>query len=147
MLNWILFWVFVRENLDTVPTAEIEHGIENDQMILLAGGRRAVHMPGHCAGQLAFPWTRHGGVVFAADAAANAMGLRLSITNENLDQGKKSLQKRPEQIFEVAVFGHGDPIESGAAHRSVMHLRRRRADGCYSFPFATFPSHGVVHQS
>jgi glyoxylase-like metal-dependent hydrolase (beta-lactamase superfamily II) len=117
VLNRILFWVFVRGNPDTVPPAEVEHEVEDDQMISLAGGLRAVHMPGHCAGQLAFLWPRHGGVVFAADAAANAMGLRLSITYEDLDQGKKSLQKLSEQAFEVAVFGHGDPIQSGAAHR------------------------------
>jgi glyoxylase-like metal-dependent hydrolase (beta-lactamase superfamily II) len=117
LLNRILFWVFVRGNPDTIPPAEIEHEIEDGQEIPIAGGLRAIHMPGHCAGQLVFLWPRHGGVVFAADAAANAMGLRLSITYEDLDQGKKSLQKLSERNFEVAVFGHGNPIKHGAAQQ------------------------------
>jgi glyoxylase-like metal-dependent hydrolase (beta-lactamase superfamily II) len=117
LLNRILFWVFVRGNPDAIPPAEIEHEIEDGQEIPIAGGLRAIHMPGHCAGQVAFLWSRHGGVVFAADAAANAMGLRLSITYENLDKGKKSLQKLSERNFEGAVFGHGNPIKRGAAHQ------------------------------
>jgi glyoxylase-like metal-dependent hydrolase (beta-lactamase superfamily II) len=117
LLNRILFWVFVRGNPDTIPPAEIEYEIEDSQEIPIAGGLHAIHMPGHCAGQLAFLWQRHSGVVFAADAAANAMGLRLSITYEDLNEGKKSLQKLSERSFEVAVFGHGNPIKHGAAQQ------------------------------
>jgi glyoxylase-like metal-dependent hydrolase (beta-lactamase superfamily II) len=115
LLNRMLFWVFVYGNPDTVPPAEIEYEIKDDQEIPVAGGLRAIHMPGHCAGQVAFLWSRHGGVVFAADAAANAMGLRLSITYEDVDLGKKSLRKLSNQNFEVAVFGHGTPIKHAAA--------------------------------
>jgi glyoxylase-like metal-dependent hydrolase (beta-lactamase superfamily II) len=115
VLNRMLFWVFVRGNPDTIPPAGIEHEIEDGREIPVAGGLRAIHVPGHCAGQLAFLWPRHGGVVFAADAAANAMGLRLSITYEDLEQGRKSLERLSQHEFEVAVFGHGSPLDGGAA--------------------------------
>ena len=79
-----------------------------------AGGLRAIHVPGHCAGQLAFLWPRHGGVLIAADAAANVFGLALSPMYEDLAEGRRSLAKLAALEFEVACFGHGRPIKSGA---------------------------------
>src|SRR5262249_7730031 len=58
--------------MPSVPTeiepAEIEHELEDEATIPDAGGLRAIHVPGHCAGQLAFLWPRHGGVLIVADA-------------------------------------------------------------------------------
>ena len=38
-----------------VEAAAIEHHVEDGQ-ILPIGGLEAIHVPGHCAGQLAFLW-------------------------------------------------------------------------------------------
>ncbi len=98
-----------------IPPAEVDHEILDGEDIAVAGGMTAIHVPGHCAGQLAFLWHRHGGVLFAADAAANAFGLRLSPVYENLDDGRRSLAKLSGLEFEHACFGHGKPILGGAA--------------------------------
>ena len=37
--------------------------MSDGEVLPFAGGIRAVHAPGHCAGQLAFFWPRHGGVL------------------------------------------------------------------------------------
>ena len=92
----------------------VDRQINDGDELPLAGGIRAVHVPGHCAGQLAFLWNRHGGVLFAADAAANVFGLGLSPVYEDLELGKRSLAKISALTFEHACFGHGRPILGGA---------------------------------
>lgn len=99
----------------TVAPAEVEHEVADGEKT--AGGFRAIHVPGHCAGQLAFLWPRHGGVLIAADAAANVFGLKLSPLYEDLEDGLRSLAKLSTLDFEIACFGHGKPILMGAAGR------------------------------
>jgi glyoxylase-like metal-dependent hydrolase (beta-lactamase superfamily II) len=79
------------------------------------GGFQVIHVPGHCAGQVALYWPRHGGVLIAADTAANQMGLGLAPAYEDLELGRRSLQQLAALDFEVAVFGHGKPIPQRAA--------------------------------
>jgi len=89
-----------------------------------------IHTPGHCAGQVAFLWPREGGVLFVGDAAANTLGLRLSISYEDLALGKRMLAKLAALPFSVALFGHGRTIASGGCGEvraevgnSLEHLR------------------------
>jgi glyoxylase-like metal-dependent hydrolase (beta-lactamase superfamily II) len=98
-----------------IEPAEIEREVQDGET--LAGGLRAIHVPGHCAGQLAFLWPEHGCVLIAADAAANVVGLVLSPMYEDVDEGRRSLSKLAAREFEVACFGHGKVIESGASRR------------------------------
>ncbi|WP_165233824.1 MBL fold metallo-hydrolase [Aquisphaera insulae] len=99
----------------TVEPAEVEH--EAGDGDVLPGAIRAVHVPGHCAGQLAFLWPAHGGVLIAADAAANAFGLAPSPMYEDIEEGRRSLAKLSALDFEVACFGHGKPILARASRR------------------------------
>jgi glyoxylase-like metal-dependent hydrolase (beta-lactamase superfamily II) len=107
-----------------IEPAEIEHEVQDGET--LAGGLRAIHVPGHCAGQLAFLWPEHGGVLIAADAAANVFGLALSPMYEDVDEGRRSLSKLAGLEFEVACFGHGKPIPSGASRRFAQRWHAAR---------------------
>ncbi len=100
---------------NAIEPAEIEHEAHDGETLPV--GLRAIHVPGHCAGQLAFLWPEHGGVLIAADAAVNVIGLGLSPVYEDLDEGRRSLSKLAGLDFEVACFGHGKPIPSGASRR------------------------------
>jgi len=60
----LLFRLFVR--IRPVEGARIEHHIEDGQTLPFASDLRAIHVPGHCAGQIALLWGQHGGVLFAA---------------------------------------------------------------------------------
>lgn len=113
----IVAWLVMKNAPQTLRATEIEHEVADGEVLPLAGGLRAVHAPGHCAGQLAFLWPRHGGVLFAADAAANVTGLRLAPIYEDLEEGKRSLKKLAGLDFEVACFGHGRSILSDASAR------------------------------
>ena len=115
LLNRATFWLFLRNGPETLPATAVEHEVTDGKVLPLAGGIRAVHVPGHCAGQLAFLWPRHGGVLFAADAAANVAGLLgLSPGYEDLEEGKRSAEKLTALNFEAACFGHGPAIRRGA---------------------------------
>lgn len=98
----------------TVDPAEVEHEVHDGQTLPM--GLRAIHVPGHCEGQLAFLWPERG-VLIAADAAANVFGLALSPMYEDIAEGRRSLAKLAALDFEVACFGHGKPIPSGASKR------------------------------
>lgn len=94
---------------------EIEEEVEDGDEV--AGDLRVIHVPGHAAGQLAFLWPQQGGVIFAADAAANVLGLGYAPVYENLDEGRRSLARLAGLEFEVACFGHGSAIVGGAEQR------------------------------
>ena len=95
-----------------VEPCAIEHEARDGET--LPCGLTAVHVPGHCAGQVAF---LRGRTLIAADAAANAFGLALSPFYEDLAEGRRSLAKLAALDFDAACFGHGRPIPSGASRR------------------------------
>lgn len=116
LLNTLLYHlVMKRRGPIDIEAAEIEHEIEDGQELAMAGGIRAIHVPGHCAGQLAFLWPQHGGVLFAGDAASRMFRLGYPPVFEDQAEGQRSLARLAALEFEVACFGHGQAIVGGAA--------------------------------
>jgi glyoxylase-like metal-dependent hydrolase (beta-lactamase superfamily II) len=115
LINRLLFRFLIGAGDDEIETAEIEHEVQDGDELPIAGGLRAIHAPGHCAGQLAFLWQGHNGVLFTADVASNMMGLGYSIGYEDFEMGKHDLGKIAALDFEVACFGHGKTIMQGAS--------------------------------
>ncbi|MGY4398960.1 glyoxylase-like metal-dependent hydrolase (beta-lactamase superfamily II) [Sphingomonas sp. UYAg733] len=74
----------------------------------------AIHVPGHCAGQIAFLWRRHGGLLFTADACINRGRLKLAIGTEDPKLALASVAKLAQLDFDKACFMHGKPIMAGA---------------------------------
>ena len=73
----------------------------------------AIHSPGHCAGQIAFLWQRHGGVLFTADTCVNRFGPKLPVALEDFALACKSLERLSKLDFEMICVMHGRPITSG----------------------------------
>ncbi|MGQ0548231.1 MAG: MBL fold metallo-hydrolase [Armatimonadota bacterium] len=117
LVNGLFFKIFISRAPQTIEPAEIEYEVNSGEDLPIAGGIRAIHAPGHCAGQLVFLWRRHGGVLFAGDAASNVIGLGLSPGYENLDEGRRSLMRIAGLDFETACFGHGGAILRGASRQ------------------------------
>jgi len=109
LLRGLMFRLFVRP-VASVEGAPVEHFLSDGEELPVAGGLKAIHVPGHCAGQMAFLWRQHGGVLIAADACSNRPRLGLSLGYEDLEEGKRSLRKLSALDFQVACFGHGKPI-------------------------------------
>jgi glyoxylase-like metal-dependent hydrolase (beta-lactamase superfamily II) len=84
--------------------------------VLPFGGLRAIHAPGHCAGQVALLWPdRH--VLFAADTCMNLFRLRQPLVNEDEVLSLRSVQNVSTFDFDTACFGHGNPIVREADRR------------------------------
>jgi glyoxylase-like metal-dependent hydrolase (beta-lactamase superfamily II) len=116
LLRGLMFRLFVRP-VASVEGAPVEHFLSDGEELPVAGGLKAIHVPGHCAGQMAFLWRQHGGVLIAADACSNIPRLGLSLGYEDLEEGRRSLRKLSALEFQVACFGHGKPILKDAALR------------------------------
>jgi glyoxylase-like metal-dependent hydrolase (beta-lactamase superfamily II) len=108
----LVLWAMPRR----VEPAETDHRVLDGEVLDVAGGMRVVAFPGHSAGQVGYLWERHGGVLFAGDAAANQLGrLDVAIVYEDYAQGLRDLARLGSLEYETACFGHGPPIIGGAA--------------------------------
>lgn len=99
----------------TADAAEVDVEVEDGATIDAAVPLEVVHAPGHSAGQIALLWREHGGVLIAGDAATHRSSLGRPPFYENSEDGEATLRKLAALEFEVAAFGHGGPIRSGAA--------------------------------
>jgi len=101
------------------------------------GGLRAIHAPGHCAGQLVFLWPRRR-VLFVADAASNLPTFGLSLGYENLTEGLRSLAK-----IAALDFGH----RMLRTRRPPLPHRRRRSSSRNGAAGATSAAEAAPLQS
>jgi glyoxylase-like metal-dependent hydrolase (beta-lactamase superfamily II) len=109
-----MYDLFVARASGMIEPCAIDYEINDRTELPIAGGLTALHMPGHCAGQLALLWPRRG-VLFVADAASNMPTLGLSLGYENLQEGLRSLANMAAVDFEIACFGHGRAITRQAS--------------------------------
>lgn len=100
-----------------IEPADVENEVQDGDVIPIAGGIRAIHVPGHSAGQLAFLWEKNGGVLFAAEAAFNNFGITPSVVTEDYEEAIRSLKKIAALDFDTACFCHGNAIVHGASSR------------------------------
>lgn len=114
-LNGLIFRLLIGRAKLSIEPARVDQEIVDGEVLPIAGGLRVIHTPGHCAGQIALLWPRHGGVLFAADACASAFGLAMSPAYEDLELGHRSLNRLAQEDFTIATFGHGKPFMAGAA--------------------------------
>jgi len=101
------------EQLDPVA---IDQPLTPGETLPIAGGFEVIHVPGHCAGQVALLW-RPGRMLFAADVCTNIMGLGDPVGFESLEEGRVSQRKLASLSFDAAGFGHGKPIARNASTR------------------------------
>ena len=94
----------------------IDQPLTAGEILPIAGGIEVIHIPGHCAGQVALLW-RPGRMLFAGDAGTNLMGLGDPFGFESLKEGRASQRKLASLSFDAAGFGHGNPIARDASTR------------------------------
>jgi glyoxylase-like metal-dependent hydrolase (beta-lactamase superfamily II) len=118
-LRRVLCKLFYNPDRRVEPVA-IDQPLTAGEILPVAGGIDVIHAPGHCAGQVALLW-RPGRMLFTADVCMNIMGLGDPVGFENLEEGRASQRKLAGLAFDVAGFGHGDPI----AHDASMRFRNK----------------------
>lgn len=97
-----------------VEPVKVDHLLEDGDHLPFLPDVSVIHVPGHCAGQIALLWQRHGGVMFSADACINRRGLRLAIATEDRAVALASLARLATFAFDKLCVMHGPPILSGA---------------------------------
>lgn len=99
-----------------VAPVTINHPMGDGDVLSLAGGLTVIHVPGHCAGQVAILW-RGRDVLFVADCCGHLFGLGEPLGYEDREEGLRSQRKLAGLDFEIACFGHGKPILRGAGEQ------------------------------
>jgi glyoxylase-like metal-dependent hydrolase (beta-lactamase superfamily II) len=100
-----------------VEPVKVDRLLDDGESPSFAPDMTAIHLPGHCHGQLAFLWQRHGGVLFPADAFVNRRGLMLAVATEDPQLALASLTKLDKFDFEMICVMHGKPIMHGGAQQ------------------------------
>ena len=94
----------------------IDQHIEDGETLPLAGGLRAVHLPGHCAGQVGFFWQGQR-LLIAGDVFMNNLGLSDPVGFEDEAEGRRSQRKLAALAPQAVCFGHGKAIIKDTAAR------------------------------
>jgi glyoxylase-like metal-dependent hydrolase (beta-lactamase superfamily II) len=96
---------------------EVDHLVGDDEDEGLPEDLRAVATPGHTPGHTSYLLERAGGVLFVGDAAVGTRSgaVRRGWMNRPEPTFDASVRRLAEHDFEVAAFGHGRPIRTGAA--------------------------------
>jgi glyoxylase-like metal-dependent hydrolase (beta-lactamase superfamily II) len=119
LLRRVLCKLFFHPDERLEPVAIDQH-LSDGEILDVAGGFKVIHLPGHCAGQVALLW-QNGRMLFAGDVAANIMGLGDPLGFENIEEGRASQRKIASFSFDAAGFGHGKPIFRDAS----THFRKK----------------------
>jgi glyoxylase-like metal-dependent hydrolase (beta-lactamase superfamily II) len=105
---------------ERMPHVSISHELQDGEELPIAGGITALHTPGHTPGHTSFLWKEHGGVLLVGDAAANMTGRvapPIGVYTEDDAAMRRSVRKLAGFRFDKAVFGHGNPVKSGASEK------------------------------
>lgn len=117
IINQILYMIFIKNVPGIVPAAETDHPIQDGDVIPVGGGLKAIHTPGHSSGHTSFLLQRDGGLLFAADACANMMGLGYSVVYDDHAEGRRSLAKLAKVEAAAICFGHGGVLKGSGVEK------------------------------
>ena len=117
IMNKLLYNMLIKNSAGVVPQAVIENEINDGDVLPIGGGLRVIHAPGHSMGHCAFLLERDGGLLFAADACSNVMGLAPSIVYDDHALGRETLRKLAQLNFAAACFGHGKVLNGANAKK------------------------------
>ncbi len=115
LLRQVMCRVIYDHNERVAPVA-IDQPLTDGETLPIAGGINIIHVPGHCAGQVALLW-RPGRMLFAADVFMNITGFGDPLGFENIEEGRASQRKLAGLSFDAVGFGHGKTIDRNAMTR------------------------------
>lgn len=102
-----------------MPASEpvtVDHQIKIGERSPLPEDLVAYGSPGHTPGHLSYRLERSGGILFVGDAALHKDGnIKRGWFNRSTPDIDQSIRHLAELDFEIACFGHAEPIVSGAS--------------------------------
>lgn len=116
MMDRLPFLKPIMRLLPVHPPVSVEHIIGEGVEGRLPEDLQVIDTPGHTPGHVSFLLDRDGGLLIVGDAAVAKKGeVRRGYMNRAEPTFDSSLRHMAEFEFERAVFGHADPIQSGAS--------------------------------
>jgi len=119
LLNGILYRLLLPKKPAEFTAFTPQVAIADGDVLNIAGGLEVIHTPGHTAGHVSLLWQKDRGLLFTGDAATNMLGLKYTFGYNDVAAGKRSLTRLTGLEFEAAVFGHGNPITTGASGKFI----------------------------
>ena len=107
-INWMVYQLFIKKAAKIISPVKVI-GLNDNDILPIAGGIQVIHTPGHSAGHIAL-LIKEQGVLIAADICANFGSLAYSTLYEDILLGQKSILKAAAFSFDKALFGHGGPL-------------------------------------
>ncbi len=106
----------VGDGLPPAPPARVDRELEDGDVLSFGGGAQVLAVPGHTDGSIAV-FLPQSGVLFTGDniAAARTGQIVLGPFNLNRSEAVRSFRRLAALDSSTAVFGHGDPVLTGAA--------------------------------
>jgi glyoxylase-like metal-dependent hydrolase (beta-lactamase superfamily II) len=99
------------------PPVQVDQEVQDGEVLDFGGGARVLAVPGHTDGSIAIHLPEHG-VLFTGDTVAEAQGnVILGVFNLDRARAIESFRRMAELDVDIACFGHGDPVLSGAGAR------------------------------
>lgn len=114
LINRLVFRYGIRRVPRIIPAAHADVRLHGGETLPVGKGLDVIHVSGHSAGQLAFLYRDHGGVLFAADTCLHVFRLALFPFYEQYQQGLQDLKTLASLEFDTLTFGHGKPVVGGA---------------------------------
>lgn len=110
---WLIFNLYMRHNKPDIDPVDPVIDLQHDELLPLLSGARVVFTPGHSAGHISLLLEKEK-LLIAGDICGNTGGFHFSILNENPGLAKLTLKEITKYDFNIACFGHGNPIMTGA---------------------------------
>jgi glyoxylase-like metal-dependent hydrolase (beta-lactamase superfamily II) len=105
-----------RQNKNTQSEpVEIEHDLQDGQILDFAANAVVVHTPGHSAGHVAYFWPQQGGILVAGDVLTHWFNVGHPPIYEDFEMAKTSLRRISTLKFDTICFSHGKPIYGNAS--------------------------------
>ena len=112
---------------------EVDHLIQDDEVIPIRSGIRVLHTPGHTPGSACFLLQREG-VVFTGDTVLSdgkALFPSMLFPSSNAVDYGMSLDRLSRLALEVACGGHGRPLDDGVAQELAKMMLRYPNSGLW----------------
>jgi glyoxylase-like metal-dependent hydrolase (beta-lactamase superfamily II) len=98
------------------PAVPVDRELAGGEVLDFGGGAHMIAIPGHTEGSIAIYLPGHR-VLFTGDTIANVGQLTLGVFNQDRVQTVAAFRRLAELDVEIACFGHGEPVLSGAGER------------------------------
>lgn len=101
---------------DVAPPVPVDRELVDGDVLAFGGGAEILAIPGHTEGSIAIHLPHHG-MLFTGDTIASVGTVMLGTFNQDREQTVASFRRLAALDVEIACFGHGEPIASGAGDR------------------------------